>query len=232
MPLAGIEALAPGLRKTTTRAVSRTLPTAEKPMTHPMRLLTLILAAAVALLLPLHALAAPAQTPEAFIKAKHAELNGLLKQGKPAEPRVEAVFDQILDYDALAKDSLGPLWNERSEAERKEFQGILKKLVQRAYKKNLKKTLDYAIEYKGAEKRNASFVVRTVAKNKKNAREEPISIDYALHEVDGKWKIRDIVTEGSSLVNNYKSQFRRVIKKDGFAGLIAKMKKKLDAEGA
>ena len=37
----------------------------------------------------------------------------------------------------------------------------------------------------------------------------------------------DIVTEGSSLVNNYKSQFHRAIQKDGFEALLKRMKDKL-----
>jgi ABC-type transporter MlaC component len=37
----------------------------------------------------------------------------------------------------------------------------------------------------------------------------------------------DIITEDSSLVSNYKSQFHRTIQKDGYAGLIRKMNNKL-----
>jgi phospholipid transport system substrate-binding protein len=35
------------------------------------------------------------------------------------------------------------------------------------------------------------------------------------------------VTEGSSLVNNYKNQFHRIIQKDGYDTLIKRMKDKL-----
>lgn len=35
-----------------------------------------------------------------------------------------------------------------------------------------------------------------------------------------------------SLVNNYRSQFRRIIKKKGFDELMSRMKKKLDKEEA
>ena len=178
------------------------------------------------------ALAGPG--PEGFVKAKQGELTVLLKQAKSSatEQKIGAVFDQLLDYDALAKESLADHWNERSEAEKKEFYGILKQLVQRNYRKNLRKTLDYDVEYRGESKAKKGYVVRTVARNRKNTREEPISIDYVLHEIDGKWLVSDIVTEGSSLVNTYKSQFRRVIKKKGFDGLLKQMKAKLDQEAA
>jgi len=182
-------------------------------------------------------IAAPAQAgpgPEGFVKAKQGELTVLLKQAKTSatEQKIGAVFDQLLDYDTLAKESLADHWNDRSEPEKKEFHSILKQLVQRNYRKNLRKTLDYEVEYRGESKAKKGYLVRTVARNKKNPREEPISIDYVLHEVDGKWLVADIITEGSSLVNTYKSQFRRVIKKKGFDGLIKQMKAKLDQESA
>ena len=44
--------------------------------------------------------------------------------------------------------------------------------------------------------------------------------------------IRDIVTEGSSLVANYQQQFNRIIKKDGFAELMRRMKKRLASGSA
>ncbi len=183
-------------------------------------------------------LAAPAfansPSPEGFVKAKQSELATLMKQGKTnaVEQKIGAVFDQMLDYETLAKESLGEQWDQRTEAERKEFQDVLKRLVQKNYRKNLRKTLDYDVEYKGESKAKKGVMVRTVARNKKNSREEPVSVDYVLHDVSGKWLVFDIVTEGSSLISTYKNQFRRVIKKKGFDGLIKQMKAKLDEEAA
>jgi len=164
-----------------------------------------------------------------FVKAKQTELSTLVKKGSGAEnkKKVETVFDAILDYDALAQGSLRNHWADRSEAERKEFQDVLKQLVQRAYRKNLDRTLDYDVTFGETAQEAQSFVVKTVAQNRKNAREEPISIDYSLHKVGADWKIRDIVTEGSSLVANYQQQFNRIIKKDGFAELMRRMRKRL-----
>jgi phospholipid transport system substrate-binding protein len=128
----------------------------------------------------------------------------------------------------LAKESLGEHWAQLSESERNEFRTVLRQLVRNAYRKNLRKTLDYGVEYRGEEKASSGFLVRTIARHRTNPREEPVSIDYLVHKVDGRWRVHDIVTEGSSLVNNYKNQFRRVIKKNGFAELMRRMKKKLE----
>jgi phospholipid transport system substrate-binding protein len=189
---------------------------------------------AFALLVGLPAVASANPAAEATLKSKQAELTGLLKKGKSADSdkKMATIFDALLDYETLAKKSLGSHWDDLSDAERKEFQDVLKRLVRNAYRKNLKKTADYDVKYKGSNPAKQGVVVHTVAKSKSNTRDEPISIDYAMHKVDGKWEVYDLVTEGSSLVNNYKSQFGRVIKKKGFAELMRRMKKKLDKEGA
>lgn len=179
------------------------------------------------------ALAAPlahAEDAQSFIRTKHTELTQMVKHAKgPADDKkVEDAFDRVLDYDTLAKESLRDFWDERTPEERAEFQGILTKLVRAAYRKNLKRIGDYAVEYRGEAKVDAGQVVRTVARSRSASREEPVSIDYVVRESGGQWRIVDIVTEGSSLVSNYRNQFRRIIKKQGFPELIRRMKTKLE----
>ena len=48
-----------------------------------------------------------------------------------------------------------------------------------------------------------------------------------MHEVDGRWQVRDIVTDGVSLARNYKYEFNQILKKDGIDGLIARLESKL-----
>lgn len=196
-------------------------------------LLKVLFVAVLGLALPLPAFASDSNA-ESFVKSKHAELSALLSQPATAanEKQIQGVFDRLLDYDSLAKESLHEYWGERSDAEKKEFRDVLERLVRGAYRKNLRKTLDYDIEYRGSDKAQQGYLVRTVAKSRSSQREDPVSIDYLLHKVDGQWRVYDIVTEGSSLVQNYRSQFRRVIKKKGFEELMRRMKAKLEKESA
>lgn len=171
-----------------------------------------------------------ASEAQTFVKSKQTELTELVRKAKtPAdEKRLQGAFDEVLDYDSLARESLKESWDERTAAERAEFQGILQKLVRTAYRKNLKRIRDYDVQYTGEAKAELGQVVKTTAKSRSNAREEPIAIDYVVRESGGKWRIVDIVTEGSSLVGNYRNQFRRIIKKQGFPELIRRMKTKLE----
>jgi phospholipid transport system substrate-binding protein len=166
-----------------------------------------------------------AGSAEDFVKAKQAELMKLLKAGRP-DSEVDKVFDQVLDYRLLAEASLGEHWAARTPAERDEFTALLSKLVRASYRTNLKKTLGYAVTYKGTEKGKDGEVVRTVAKSTKDAREEPLSIDYVVRSEGGAPRIVDVVTEGSSMVGNYRASFNRIMKKGGFAEVLKRMRKK------
>lgn len=182
--------------------------------------------AALALSVATPAFATPG---EDFIRARHNELTTLLKQSK--SEKIDAIFDETLDYDSLARESLKDYWDSQTPEDRAEFQRLLKQLVRNAYRRNLKKTLGYDIEYKGSGEGASGEIVRTVAKSRTNQREEPISVDYVVKQVNGKWRIQDIVTEGSSLVGNYRNQFRKIIKKHGFQELLRRMKNKADQGG-
>ena len=57
-------------------------------------------------------------------------------------------------------------------------------------------------------------------------RGQEFSLDYRLHKVNGDWKVYDVVIEDISLVNNYRSQFNRVLAKGSFEELLARLKEK------
>ncbi len=193
-------------------------------MTARRQFLSLAIASLLVSLAPL-ALAASA---EDFVKAKQTELMKLVKQGKP-DAEVDKVFDQVLDYRVLAEAALKDHWAERSEPEREEFTGLLAKLVRASYRKNLKKTLGYDIAYKGTEQGKEGEVVRTVATSTKDARQEPLSIDYVVRGQGPAQRIVDVVTEGSSMVGNYRSSFNRIMKKGGFAEVLKRMRKRAES---
>ena len=173
------------------------------------------------------ALAGPATDT---VKTKQTTLFDLLKQSTPeSQKKIAAVFDEMLDYNALAQGSLGSEWAARTDAEKAQFSDLLKQLVRNAYERNLKKTLDYDIAYVSEEAVDGSVMVKTTAKSKTDAREDPVAIDFKLTQLAKGWKVQDIVTEGVSLVSSYRSQFTKIIKKDGFPAVLQKMKDKLAA---
>jgi phospholipid transport system substrate-binding protein len=163
------------------------------------------------------------------VKAKQSTLFELLKQGTPeSQKKIDAIFDEMLDYDALTKASLGDEWDARSAAEKTQFHDLLKQLVRKAYQKNLKKIVDFDVSYIGEEPVDALVRVKTKSQAKNaTARDEPIEINFLVANKGGKFMVQDIETEGVPLTSSYRSQFTKIIKKDGFPALIKKMQDKL-----
>ena len=167
------------------------------------------------------------------VKTKQTALFDLLRQGNAdSQKKIDAVFDDMLDYPTLAQSSLGPEWAKRSAAEQAEFTDLLKRLVRNAYQKNLKKILDYNVSYTGEESADGGVLVKTSSQDKNGSRSDPLEIDFKMVSTGGTWRVRDIVTEDVSLVESYRSQFTKIINKDGFPKLIEKMKDKLARESA
>jgi phospholipid transport system substrate-binding protein len=181
------------------------------------------------------ALAAPSASAESateFIKARQDEVISLLHGQKPGtgrDAKVADVLSKMLDYDHLARQSLAAHWTELSDAQRTEFKDTLRQLVQRSYERNIKQVVDFDVDYVREEpvEQGAVVIVYTVAKPKPPKSDDPVTIDYRLDRAGGKWRVVDIVTEDSSLVGNYRSQFHRTIQKEGYDALIRKMKNKL-----
>ncbi|MBI5213782.1 MAG: ABC transporter substrate-binding protein, partial [Nitrospirae bacterium] len=57
-----------------------------------------------------------------------------------------------------------------------------------------------------------------------------IPIEYKLLKKDGKWEVYDVVVEGVSLINNYRTQFNKIIRTNSYEELVKKMKNKQEEE--
>jgi phospholipid transport system substrate-binding protein len=162
------------------------------------------------------------------VKSKQTALFDLIKQSTPeSEKKVATLFDEMLDYQALSEGSLGTEWAARTDVEKAQFSDLLKQLVRKGYERNLKKILNFGVDYVSEDAAGDAVMVKTQAKSKTDAREEPVEIVFKLAQKGGTWRVQDIVTEGVSLVSSYRSQFTKIVKKDGFPALIQKMKDKL-----
>ncbi len=159
------------------------------------------------------------------LKAKQTTLLDLVKGGAD-QKKIDAVFDELLDYQALAEGSLGPEWANRTDAEKAQFTDLLKQLVRNSYQKNLKKIADASVDYLGEAPTDGGTLVKTQSKPA-SARDEPIELNFQMVQKDGKWKVVDIITEEVSQVRSYRSQFTKIIREKGFPRVIEKMKEKL-----
>jgi len=137
--------------------------------------------------------------------------------------RLKEVINPIFDYEEMARRTLGAHWRRRTPAEQEEFARLFRAFLERIYsdKVNFYDGEKVVFGRETVEQEYAQ-VESTVI----NAKGEESSVVYRLRRADGKWRVYDAVVENISIVNNYRSQFDRVISKSSYEELKRMLKEK------
>jgi phospholipid transport system substrate-binding protein len=181
-------------------------------------------------------------TAEGFVQGQHRHIEGLLHQprSQARDEQVGEALGQFVDFDTLTRRAFGEpcpssepscedLWAGYSDTQHAELRDLLERNVRKSYEKNLLKTLDYDVGYRGAREGAADTRVMTEAKNRLKPREPAVRVDYVVTQTPQGLRVVDIVTEGSSLTKNYYDQFRKKMHNaaEGYPNIVAKLRDKL-----
>ena len=140
-----------------------------------------------------------------------------------AQARSQAIHRIIggsFDFDLMAKDSLGSSYERLSGGQRQEFTRTFSYLFQDSYTRLVlnflkKENIQYKQELpEGSKARVNTAIVRT---------NENIPVTYLMHTAPQGWILYDVIVDGVSILQNYKTQFARVIHTKGFEFLLNKM---------
>jgi len=153
----------------------------------------------------------------------------LKKPGKEADRRAELrrVIGERFDFEEMAKRSLALHWKKRTPGERQEFIPLFSDLLERSYVNKIESYTDEQILYTDENIDNDYAVVKTKIITKRNVE---IPIEYRLLKKNNRWGVYDVVIEGVSLVNNYRNQFNKIIRKDSYEELVKRMQQKQEEE--
>jgi phospholipid transport system substrate-binding protein len=208
-----------------------------------MKHTTLVSLARALVLLVCVTLAAPAFAADGpgvvAVRRANESVTALLKQkpepGSDAEKRLVAQISSelksFLDVEELGQRALNEHWKSLNASQRKQFLALLRELVEGNYLKAMRSNLSYQVSYLKEEEKEGSRWVSTEVHLERNGRPETMSVDYALRKEGDTWRAFDLVTDGVGLVENYRAQFNKIIAKEGFSGLIERMRKKKTQNG-
>jgi phospholipid transport system substrate-binding protein len=142
---------------------------------------------------------------------------------KERRDRLRQVIFARFDFAEMAQRSLGPEWRRRSPAEQQEFVNLFTDLLQENYIGTIESYNGDKVIYNRELQDQTNAEVQTTLTTRSEA---AYSINYRLRLVGKDWKVYDVVIENISLVNNYRSQFSRVISKSSYEELVRTMKEK------
>jgi phospholipid transport system substrate-binding protein len=138
--------------------------------------------------------------------------------------QIRKAVDELCDWQEVSRRSLGRHWAQRSEQEKKEFVQLFGQLVERTYIDRVEGYSGEKVNYTGERTDGDYAEVDVKIVTKKNTE---IPVVYKLRSKDGKWWVYDIIIEGVSLVNNYRTQFNDILAKSSYEDLVKKLKEKV-----
>lgn len=138
------------------------------------------------------------------------------------------VLSLRFDFKEMARMSLGAHWN-RQPTRQQEFVSAFTGFVENSYVSKMESLKGTEVVYlREHVDRELAQVDTKIVPN----RGDDVPVHYKLHLSGGEWKIYDVIVENVSLVDNYRSQFNRVLTSATFDDLLRKLQLRTSARGS
>ena len=144
----------------------------------------------------------------------------------------QAVY-QRFGFEEMARRALGRHWRDLSAEQRQEFVGLFSDLLERSYVGKIESAgAGSKVEYTRETIDEDGFA--SVLSMITNRLDSQIEVEYRLLQRNGNahWEVYDVVIEGVSLINNYRTQFNNVIHRTSYDGLVNQLRLKQEQEEA
>jgi phospholipid transport system substrate-binding protein len=168
--------------------------------------------------------AAPStEAPKKVIEQTMDEVVTVLKnRGMPAPQRrekIESIAYARFDFDRMSRLVLAKNWNQLNKQQQDQFGEEFRKHLSVTYGRRLDTYTDEKISVEaGRPESNGDVTVKT--KIVGGAAGSGVAIDYRLRDREGQWLVIDVIIEGVSLIQNFRTQVQEIISAKGVDSLI------------
>ena len=178
-------------------------------------------------------------TPDQLVQKVTDEVMAAIKSDKQLaagdrQKALKLAEEKILpfvDFEQATRLAVGRSWAQASPEQKKRLVGEFKNMLVRTYSNAVEAYQGQTLKVLPA--RGKPDPEDTVVRTQFNrSGGQPLPIDFHMRQVDGTWKVFDIVVEGVSLVMTYRSEFDAVVKQEGIDGLIKRLSQKNSAPAA
>ena len=139
--------------------------------------------------------------------------------------RAREVLVNTFDFNVLSRRSLGRNYKAFSSEQYKTFVDLFTELLFNNYYNRIKDYTVSKVDYvKEVRLSKSKAEVQTIVYS--NGQKYPI--EYRLYVKDGTWRVYDVIIEGISMINNYRSQFNSLLDDHKAEELLEKLRHKTD----
>jgi phospholipid transport system substrate-binding protein len=137
--------------------------------------------------------------------------------------KVESIAYERFDFELICRFVLARNWKTLSEQQQRDFVDAFKKHLSATYRDTLDSFRDEKITVEGSSpEARGDVTVRTIVREGS----DDTKVDYRLRKTDQGWRGIDVIIEGVSLVQNFRTQCQEIISTEGADALIQKLRDK------
>ncbi|MBA4373344.1 MAG: toluene tolerance protein [Thermodesulfovibrio sp.] len=138
--------------------------------------------------------------------------------------KLRAISEKMFDFTELSKRTLAQNWKNLNPGQQQEFVELFKTLLGDTYADKILSYTDEKIVFN----KEVSLTEKTVEVHSTVMRKTAeVPIIYRVILKDGVWRVYDVVVEGVSLTNNYRTQFREILSNKPPESLLETLRKKV-----
>ena len=138
--------------------------------------------------------------------------------------RIGVIINARFDFRSMSQSVLATNWQEATPEERARFVEYFSQYIEATYREKIEAYTDQKVLYLRETINGKRAEVDTVIVS--NSTEIPVS--YRMKNNDGDWYAYDVIIEGVSLVNNYRSTFTAIVKNEGMDGLLNDIQRRIE----
>jgi len=160
------------------------------------------------------------------------QLLGVMKQGKELGfqgryDKLDVAVKKSHDLPKIARIVVGKQWEELTAEQQNKLETVFSKLSVSAYAHNFKDYSGESFTFASEEETGRGGVV--IHTNLHIPGEKDVKFDYMMKKKDDSWQIINIIADGVSDLALKRSDYTRVLSRDGFDALIAKITEKIES---
>ena len=168
-----------------------------------------------------------AVTPKAQVQATVDQVIEVLRdkqlQGEPRRKTLSQLIRARFDFTIMSQRTLGKYWKSATAAEQSRFVELFSELLEASYIGRIEAYSDETVSYGEETLEEDRAEVATMVQSGGTH----VPIVYRMVQQGDQWFVYDVVIEEVSLIRNYRSSYGEIVRKEGFAGLFARMQEKI-----
>jgi phospholipid transport system substrate-binding protein len=138
---------------------------------------------------------------------------------------VRIIVRPRFDYRAMSQIILASNWKQATDQEKNRFVDLFRELLEHTYFSAMESYTGETVRMGRERITDKRAIVQTYV----NTSNKEVPVNYNLRLKNDDWYAFDVTVDGVSLVSNYRTSFRNLVREKGMEGLLQELERKVES---